>query len=55
MNNATLLGKAIKEKRLSLNLRMDDVARDAGITRPTLWAIEKGNRGSDTDLSGGEP
>ena len=42
MNNATLLGKAIKEKRLSLNLRMDDVARDAGITRPTLWAIEKG-------------
>lgn len=42
MNNAIFLGHKIKEKRLMLNLRMDDVAKEAGITRPTLWAIEKG-------------
>ena len=36
------LGKVIKEKRLALNLRMDDVAKKANTTRATLWAIEKG-------------
>ncbi len=36
------LGKMIKEKRLAQNLRMDDVARKAGISRVTLWSIEKG-------------
>lgn len=42
MNEISLLGKTIKDKRLSLNLRMDDVANKAGITRATLWSIEKG-------------
>ena len=42
MKDAVILGHKIKEKRLALNLRMDDVAKEAGITRPTLWAIEKG-------------
>ena len=42
MEDAVFLGHKIKEKRLALNLRMDDVAKKAGITRPTLWAIEKG-------------
>ena len=42
MEKVLLLGNRIKEKRLALNLRMDDVARMAGITRTTLWNIEKG-------------
>ena len=42
MKDTVFLGHKIKEKRLALNLRMDDVAKEAGITRPTLWAIEKG-------------
>lgn len=37
------IGGKIKSKRLELNLRMDDVARDVGITRSTLWSIENGN------------
>ena len=43
MEKLTSIGNSIKEKRLSLNLRMDDVAKATGITRSTLWAIEKGN------------
>ena len=43
MNDLKKLGLKIKEKRLSLNLRMDDVAKKAGITRATLCSIEKGN------------
>ena len=42
MNELTLLGEKIKSKRLSLNVRMDDVAKQAKITRATLWSIEKG-------------
>ena len=42
MEDMALFGKMIKEKRLSQNLRMDDVARMAGISRVTLWALEKG-------------
>lgn len=45
MSELLLIGKTIKEKRLSLNLRMDDVANRAGITRMTLWAIERGKSG----------
>ena len=37
------IGEKIKNKRLQLNLRMDDVAREIGITRPTLWSIENGS------------
>ena len=43
MNDLSLLGNVIKEKRLALNLRMDDVAKRANITRATLWSIEKGS------------
>lgn len=43
MTNIHSFGNIIKEKRLASNLRMDDVARMAGITRSTLWSIEKGN------------
>ena len=43
MENYVLIGKTIKDKRLTLNLRMDDVAKAADITRSTLWSIEKGN------------
>ena len=45
MNDAVYLGKAIREKRLTLNLRMDDVARQANISRVTLTNIEKGKGG----------
>ena len=37
------IGKKIKARRLQLNLRMDDVAKEVGITRSTLWSIENGN------------
>ena len=43
MNNKKQIGEKIKNKRLQLNLRMDDVAKEVGITRSTLWAIESGN------------
>ena len=43
MENIVSLSKAIKNKRLSLNLRMDDVAKKVGVTRSTLWSIENGN------------
>ena len=40
--NSVEIGKTIKDKRLSLNMRMDDLANKAGITRQTLGSIEKG-------------
>lgn len=43
MENKFQIGKKIKNKRLQLNLRMDDVAKKVGITRSTLWTIESGN------------
>ena len=43
MENKSKIGAKIKNKRLQLNLRMDDVARKVGITRSTLWAIENGS------------
>ena len=42
MEELSILGAAIKEKRLSLNKRMEEVAKEANITRATLWSIEKG-------------
>lgn len=44
MANVVQIGKSIKDKRLALNLRMDDVAKKANITRATLWEIEKGRK-----------
>ena len=43
MSELVRLGKTIKEVRLSKNLRMDDVAKKANITRATLWSIENGS------------
>ncbi len=43
METIESIGNLIKRKRLSLNLRMDDVAKKVGITRATLWSIEKGS------------
>lgn len=43
MKNKLEIGKKLKNKRLQLNLRMDDVAKQVGITRSTLWSIENGN------------
>ena len=43
MENKVEIGNKLKNKRLQLNLRMDDVARKVGITRSTLWPIENGN------------
>ena len=43
MENKFQIGKKIKNKRLQLNLRMNDVAREIGVARSTLWSIENGN------------
>ena len=43
MENKNQIGEKLKNKRLQLNLRMDDVAKEVGVTRSTLWAIENGN------------
>ena len=40
--NSKAIGKTIKDKRLSLNMRMDDLAKEANITRQTLSSIENG-------------
>ena len=37
------IGQKLKNKRLELNLRMDDVAKEVSVTRSTLWAIENGS------------
>lgn len=37
------IGQKLKNKRLELNLRMDDAAKEVGVTRSTLWAIENGS------------
>ena len=50
MENKVLIGEIIKNKRLLLNLRMDDVAKQVGITRPTLWSIENGNGNYSIDV-----
>lgn len=36
------IGEKIKRRRLQLNLRMDDLAKEVGITRSTLWSVENG-------------
>ena len=42
MKELLIIGQSIKEKRLLLNMRMDDLAKKAEITRATLSSIEKG-------------
>ena len=43
MKSKVEIGEKIKNKRLQLNLRMDDVAREVGISRSTLSSIENGS------------
>ena len=43
MESKIEIGQRLKNRRLALNLRMDDLAKQAGITRSTLWSIEKGS------------
>lgn len=43
MENKVLLGRLIREKRLLLNLTMDEVSRKTNITRATLSSIENGS------------
>lgn len=49
MENKIQIGKELKRKRLSLDLRMEDVAKEIGITRSTLWSIETGNGNYSVD------
>lgn len=42
MENKALIGKTIRDKRIYLNLTMDQVAAKAKITRATLLSIENG-------------
>ena len=48
--NKIEIGKIIKNKRLQLNLRMDDVAREIGTTRATLCSIENGKGNYSIDV-----
>ena len=50
MESKLEIGKKIKNKRLQLNLRMDDVAKEVGVTRSTLWSIENGNGNYTIDV-----
>ena len=43
MEDKREIGKKIKNKRLQLNLRGEDVAKAVGISRSTLIAIERGD------------
>lgn len=43
MKNNLNIGKIIQEKRLYLNLTMDYVAKQAGISRATISSIENGS------------
>ena len=43
------IGNKIKEKRLGLNLTMDEVSLKVGTTRSTLWSVENGNGNYSTD------
>lgn len=45
-----LLGKEIKDRRLQLNLRMDDLAKIVHSNRSTLWAIENGTANCSVNL-----
>ena len=50
MENKLKIGEKIKNKRLELNLRMDDVAKELDITRSTLWSIENGKGNYTIDI-----
>lgn len=50
MKRKAELGEILKNKRLSLNLRMDDVAKEVMITRSTLWSIENGKGNYSIDI-----
>jgi y4mF family transcriptional regulator len=42
IDSAMALGCAIRERRLALNLRQEDVAAQSGVSIPTVSAIENG-------------
>lgn len=42
MKNMISFANAIKNRRLELNMTMESLANKVGITRSTLWSIEKG-------------
>ena len=42
MNEKTVLKNRVKELRARLDLRQSDLAREIGVTRQTILAIEKG-------------
>ena len=44
------IGTIIKKKRLQLNLRMDDVAREIDISRASLCCIENGSGNYSIDI-----
>lgn len=49
MDDKREIGKKIKNKRLQLNLRGEDVAKAVGISRSTLIAIERGDANYSID------
>ena len=49
MRELYMFGYYLKKKRLAKNLRMDDVASMAGVSRATIWAIENGKHNYSFD------
>ena len=42
IDDPAALGRAIRERRVALNLRQEDVAAQSGVSIPTVSAIENG-------------
>ena len=42
--NEKMIGSIVKNKRLNMNISMEELANKVGISRATLWAIEKGEK-----------
>lgn len=42
IDDPAALGRAIRQRRLALNLRQEDVAAQSGVSIPTVSAIENG-------------
>ena len=53
MNDLVTIGNAIRDQRLALNLQMNEVAKQVGVSRATISALEngKGNPSINTIIS----
>ena len=49
-NNKVLIGKFIQYKRDQLEMTQDELAKNAGVSRATLWKIEKEEDGLNMSI-----